>query len=216
MALACSAMGSEFKGRKSTGAFYGGEVNSNGEEEEEQNSDSEAYSQEESEITAAAPEQRSRGKQFSRSGVNRRRNGSRRGCFNCGTLDHFKADCPKWKSKRNLASACDICDKAHYLRHCPKWEALKQIGRNMSPLQTNTSAAGGAKGNRLDAISSRVPESEVTMLVMADGNEWNTETVVTFPTEDAYGTPRLEVFSFRHQFRKCRYGFWPIWDRCAT
>jgi hypothetical protein len=194
VALAGSAMRSEFKGRRSTGTYYSGEVNSNGEEEDEQNSDSEADSQEEYEIAAAAPEQRPRGKPFGRSGTDRRRTGNRRGCFNCGASDHFRADCPKCKPKRTLPSACDICDGAHYLRQCPKWEALKQIGRKMPASQPNTSAAGGAKGNRSDTNNSRVPESEVTMVVMADVATQNTGADVACPAEDFDETPRLKLF----------------------
>lgn len=70
------------------------------------------------------------------------------------------------------------------MRQCPKWKALPQIGRNMSASKPSTLAAGGARGNRGDTISSRVPEPDVTMKVMADGSKQNTGVDVACPAED--------------------------------
>ena len=50
------------------------------------------------------------------------------GCFHCGSLDHMKKQCPKWKAKKEhyarmeekKAARCGYCDKGgHCVKECP-------------------------------------------------------------------------------------------------
>lgn len=64
----------------------------------------------------------------------------------------------------------------------------------MSVSLPSTSAAGEAKVTLSDTSSSKVPESEVTMVVMTDGSEQNTEAEVACRAENYDGMPRLKLF----------------------